>query len=45
MSPVSEDIQFKENLPEEGLNERHKGTEGRGLLGELGISHVFWRRL
>jgi hypothetical protein len=45
MSPVSEGIQFKENLPEEGLNERHKGSEGQGVLSELGVSRVFWRRL
>jgi hypothetical protein len=45
MSPVSEGIQFKENSPDEGLSERHKGTEGRGVLGELGVSFIFWRRL
>jgi hypothetical protein len=45
MSPVSEGIQFKENSPDEGLSERHKGTEGRVVLGELGVSFIFWRRL
>jgi hypothetical protein len=33
MSPVSEGVQFKENALEEGLNERHKGTEGQGDVG------------
>jgi hypothetical protein len=33
MSPVSEGIQFKENLPEEGLNERQKCTEGQEGVG------------
>jgi hypothetical protein len=33
MSPVSEGIQLKENSPDEGLNERHKGTEGQGGVG------------
>jgi hypothetical protein len=28
MSPVSEGIQLKESSPEEGLKERHEGTEG-----------------
>jgi hypothetical protein len=45
MSPVSEGIQFKENSLEEGLNERHKGTEDWGMLGEPGVSSIFWRRL
>jgi hypothetical protein len=33
MSPVSEAVQFKENSLEEGLIERHKGTEGQGAFG------------
>jgi hypothetical protein len=32
-SPVSEGIQFKENSPEEGLNERQKGPESQGGIG------------
>jgi hypothetical protein len=42
MSLVSKGIQFKENSPEEGLNERYKG---RRVLGEPGASYTFWRRL
>jgi hypothetical protein len=33
MSPDSEDVQFKVNSLEEGLNGRHKDTEGQGIIG------------
>jgi hypothetical protein len=45
MSPVSEGIQLKGSLPEEGLNETHEGTDGRGVSGEPRAECVCWRRL